>query len=95
MVSKGLTPDVQALGVFAGVEQGQADNPRETLGNHGARRDFHTRAQLPPRAGHCKGKGPAASRRDGPVAQWLEPTAHNGLVAGSSPAGPTNALFGI
>ncbi len=26
----------------------------------------------------------------GPVAQWLEPTAHNGLVAGSSPAGPTN-----
>jgi hypothetical protein len=25
----------------------------------------------------------------GPVAQWLEPTAHNGLVAGSSPAGPT------
>ncbi len=27
--------------------------------------------------------------RRGPVAQWLEPTAHNGLVAGSSPAGPT------
>ena len=27
----------------------------------------------------------------GPVAQWLEPAAHNGLVAGSSPAGPTNA----
>src|SRR5690349_8371861 len=25
----------------------------------------------------------------GPVAQWLEPAAHNGLVAGSSPAGPT------
>src|SRR5512141_611151 len=25
----------------------------------------------------------------GPVAQRLEPTAHNGLVAGSSPAGPT------
>ena len=23
-----------------------------------------------------------------PVAQWLEPAAHNGLVAGSSPAGP-------
>lgn len=32
----------------------------------------------------------AASRPPaGPVAQWLEPTAHNGLVAGSSPAGPT------
>ncbi len=28
----------------------------------------------------------------GPVAQWLEPTAHNGLVAGSSPAGPTNKI---
>ena len=26
---------------------------------------------------------------NGPVAQWLEPAAHNGLVAGSSPAGPT------
>lgn len=25
----------------------------------------------------------------GPVAQWSEPAAHNGLVAGSSPAGPT------
>src|SRR3954451_9827140 len=25
----------------------------------------------------------------GPVAQWLEPAAHNGLVAGSSPAGAT------
>jgi hypothetical protein len=28
----------------------------------------------------------------GPVAQWLEPAAHNGLVAGSSPAGPTSDL---
>ena len=26
----------------------------------------------------------------GPVAQWSEPAAHNGLVAGSSPARPTN-----
>jgi hypothetical protein len=25
----------------------------------------------------------------GPVAQWLEPAAHNGLVPGSSPGGPT------
>src|SRR5580704_7679381 len=25
----------------------------------------------------------------GPVAQWLEPAAHNGLVGGSSPPGPT------
>src|SRR6185312_2110529 len=33
---------------------------------------------------------PAISRAVGPVAQWLEPTAHNGLVGGSSPPGPTN-----
>ena len=36
----------------------------------------------------CSRSGPAA----GPVAQWLEPAAHNGLVAGSSPAGPTNQI---
>jgi hypothetical protein len=29
------------------------------------------------------------------VTQWLEPIAHNGLVAGSSPAGPTNTLFDV
>src|SRR5579875_3901119 len=29
----------------------------------------------------------------GPVAQWSEPTAHNGLVGGSSPPGPTNILM--
>ena len=33
--------------------------------------------------------------RVGPVAQWLEPAAHNRLVAGSSPAGPTNILSHI
>jgi hypothetical protein len=32
---------------------------------------------------------------DGPVAQWLEPAAHNGLVAGSSPARPTSPVFAI
>ena len=31
----------------------------------------------------------------GPVAQWLEPAAHNGLVAGSSPARPTNNIKGL
>jgi hypothetical protein len=31
----------------------------------------------------------------GPVAQWLEPAAHNGLVAGSSPAGPTSNIKGF
>ena len=34
-------------------------------------------------------KDAAGENPSGPVAQWLEPTAHNGLVAGSSPAGPT------
>jgi hypothetical protein len=29
----------------------------------------------------------------GPVAQWLEPAAHNGLVGGSSPPGPTTHSF--
>ncbi len=32
--------------------------------------------------------------RRGPVAQWLEPAAHNGLVVGSSPTGPTNLSLG-
>src|SRR5262245_35092053 len=31
----------------------------------------------------------------GPVAQRLEPAAHNGLVAGSSPARPTNKTKGL
>jgi hypothetical protein len=34
--------------------------------------------------------GLPAPERIGPVAQWLEPTAHNGLVGGSSPPGPTS-----
>src|SRR3954464_9752481 len=38
---------------------------------------------------------PTAALRSGPVAQWLEPTAHNGLVAGSSPAGPTTFSLAI
>jgi hypothetical protein len=33
--------------------------------------------------------------RLGPVAQWLEPTAHNGLVGGSSPPGPTSNINGL
>ena len=38
-----------------------------------------------------EGRAGVAARplRAGPVAQWLEPTAHNGLVGGSSPPGPT------
>ena len=39
----------------------------------------------------CPDKVMRAMRVQGSVAQRLEPTAHNGLVAGSSPAGPTIA----
>src|SRR5262249_47465452 len=46
-----------------------------------------------PRAGtRCIGS--RACRFHGPVAQRLEPTAHNGLVGGSSPPGPTMICFG-
>jgi hypothetical protein len=39
------------------------------------------------------GAPPAAVSRFGPVAQWLEPAAHNGLVGGSNPPGPTRQSF--
>src|SRR6516164_3404337 len=39
--------------------------------------------------------GLPASARIGPVAQWLEPTAHNGLVGGSNPPGPTSNINGL
>jgi hypothetical protein len=45
---------------------------------------------LPPRVFCALPSGRRAP--DGPVAQWLEPAAHNGLVAGSSPARPTSFL---
>lgn len=41
------------------------------------------------RGNHCPGITAPATRRQGPVAQWLEPAAHNRLVGGSSPSGPT------
>src|SRR5574337_1152162 len=51
-------------------------------------------APKPVAYGSCKPEGEAISESlentaTGPVAQWLEPAAHNGLVAGSSPARPT------
>ena len=49
-------------------------------------------SRLPPGTWHCMGGArlsPLAPARLGPVAQWSEPTAHNGLVGGSSPPGPT------
>jgi hypothetical protein len=38
---------------------------------------------------------PREAHPDGPVAQRLEPAAHNGLVAGSNPARPTKHLLDI
>src|SRR5215467_10125224 len=55
-----------------------------------------SRTRLPLAAWHCMGVrvGLPASARIGPVAQWLEPTAHNGLVGGSNPPGPTILVAG-
>src|SRR5262249_32576923 len=39
--------------------------------------------------------GLPAPERIGPVAQRLEPTAHNGLVGGSSPPGPTMIYLSV
>jgi hypothetical protein len=49
------------------------------------------------RSGVVRAIVPAFSRcyrstAPGPVAQWSELAAHNRLVAGSSPAGPTNKI---
>ena len=73
----------------------QSGRIRRRFGGLGRKAD----AALPDRQPHCKGcphrcpAAPVARRRAaGPVAQWLEPAAHNGLVAGSSPAGPTNGF---
>src|SRR5260370_37448004 len=49
-------------------------------------------AALYGRAGIGAATWPLAPPRQGPVAQWLEPAAHNGLVGGSSPPGPTNNI---
>src|SRR5262249_34984030 len=45
------------------------------------------------RATTLYGCGGGRRCRFGPVAQRLEPTAHNGLVGGSSPPGPTMILL--
>src|SRR5471030_1885986 len=50
-------------------------------------RESNMNAPFEPPAPRDNRLPPLAKR--GPVAQWLEPAAHNGLVAGSSPAGPT------
>src|SRR5207237_7921205 len=78
-------------------ELGQSRDPFVTRGLGPERRAAEQIAALPDRDRRCKRwrhrclsreRQPAA----GPVAQWLEPAAHNGLVAGSSPAGPTSGI---
>ena len=54
-----------------------------------ARRTSPARAILRDCGEGCRIVWGGAARSAGPVAQWLEPTAHNGLVGGSSPPGPT------
>ena len=39
--------------------------------------------------------GPPGPYRGGPVVQRSEPAAHNGVVAGSNPAGPTSSSRGV
>lgn len=65
--------------------------------------DESARQAPPPGPGACAGRRNPGDGRPGigypsappgPVAQWLEPAAHNGLVAGSSPAGPTRLAAG-
>src|SRR5262249_49628725 len=51
--------------------------------------------QLSRKLQHCMKNAPRRRplSRFGPVAQWLEPAAHNGLVGGSNPPGPTILSF--
>lgn len=71
---------------------GYSKNPKACRANVCNRRRQHcTPASVPvnePRT--VAGRSFRGRLAAGPVAQWLEPAAHNGLVAGSSPAGPTN-----
>jgi hypothetical protein len=67
-------------------------------------RRYRAAREHPPAPRHCRiashivrgvrtvARPPQSGSSAGPVAQWLEPAAHNGLVAGSSPAGPTNEI---
>ena len=58
----------------------------------GAARQASREAAIVPEAAALYEKGARwrPLSRFGPVAQWLEPAAHNGLVGGSNPPGPTN-----
>jgi hypothetical protein len=64
-----------------------------TAGRSERRAAWSIAASRPPLYGERATPMPPGRRaRLGPVAQWLEPTAHNGLVGGSSPPGPTSAF---
>lgn len=49
----------------------------------------------PVRKALCRVRKNTNPARVGPVAQWLEPAAHNRLVGGSSPSGPTITIVFI
>src|ERR1700722_15310220 len=67
-----------------------AQRVASTPGRAALPRDCRGRRGIVWKGGHRRGQGVAVEPpRQGPVAQWLEPAAHNGLVGGSSPPGPT------
>ena len=78
--------------VCSGPDTSGQEFPR--LASHSNLRSHNGQADKVPIAGTPDSglKDAAGENPSGPVAQWLEPTAHNGLVAGSSPAGPTTAF---
>src|SRR6185369_2777041 len=82
--SRASTPARRKVFIVVSSEGAQ---PQDRL--HG--RKPHLNVSFKGRAAHAN-RQPLASLL-GPVAQWLEPAAHNGLVAGSSPAGPTSEAF--
>jgi hypothetical protein len=103
----GPTPGIELLQKsFCGQRQIAARSVRtrawRTLRNRrwqGTAKAIHI-PPLPDRRPHCKAPPaplPAAKSVSpaGPVAQWLEPAAHNGLVPGSSPGRPTKDFKGF
>ena len=83
---------VRGHGGVSRLPQGVCLSPARTANRDprriAASRDCRRRRGIVWESGHRRGHGGPLPRQ-GPVAQWLEPAAHNGLVGGSSPPGPT------
>jgi hypothetical protein len=94
---KDQTPDVQ---LHIRESRGSGFDAEPVIGPRFARTRWHRPGMtrwvraLPDAHRHCKGCRhrclPRSGSPAGPVAQWLEPAAHNGLVPGSSPGRPTS-----